>query len=68
MLGSRSSCPSSIVTLKNGVQNLHQLYIPEKVSAKPVKDEVETITEEEFSRFEKQIRQKDGADADKTSS
>lgn len=27
--GSCSSCPSSIVTLKNGVQNMLQFYVPE---------------------------------------
>ena len=29
MQGSCTSCPSSIVTLKNGVQNMLQFYIPE---------------------------------------
>uniref|UniRef100_A0A182JEA0 NFU1 iron-sulfur cluster scaffold homolog, mitochondrial n=1 Tax=Anopheles atroparvus TaxID=41427 RepID=A0A182JEA0_ANOAO len=67
MQGSCSSCPSSIVTLKNGVQNMLQFYIPEVVSVEQVKDEVDKIAEEEFSRLEKQIRQKDEPAADKTS-
>lgn len=29
MQGSCTSCPSSVVTLKNGVQNMMQFYIPE---------------------------------------
>ena len=29
MQGSCTSCPSSVVTLKNGVQNMLQFYIPE---------------------------------------
>jgi NFU1 iron-sulfur cluster scaffold homolog, mitochondrial len=29
MQGSCTSCPSSMVTLKNGVQNMLQFYIPE---------------------------------------
>ena len=29
MQGSCTSCPSSLVTLKNGVQNMLQFYIPE---------------------------------------
>ena len=29
MQGSCSGCPSSIVTLKHGVQNMLQFYIPE---------------------------------------
>ena len=31
MQGSCTSCPSSIVTLKNGVQNMLQFYIPEVI-------------------------------------
>uniref|UniRef100_T1E8K6 NFU1 iron-sulfur cluster scaffold homolog, mitochondrial n=2 Tax=Anopheles aquasalis TaxID=42839 RepID=T1E8K6_ANOAQ len=59
MQGSCSSCPSSIVTLKNGVQNMLQFYIPEVVSVEQVTDEVDKIAETEFSKLEKQIRQKD---------
>ena len=29
MQGSCTSCPSSVVTLKNGVQNMLQFYVPE---------------------------------------
>ena len=29
MMGSCTNCPSSTVTLKNGVQNMLQFYIPE---------------------------------------
>ncbi|XP_058063139.1 NFU1 iron-sulfur cluster scaffold homolog, mitochondrial-like [Anopheles bellator] len=59
MQGSCSSCPSSIVTLKNGVQNMLQFYIPEVVSVEQVTDDVDDMTEKEFTRLEKQIRQKD---------
>ena len=31
MQGSCTSCPSSVVTLKNGVQNMLQFYIPEVI-------------------------------------
>ncbi|KAL0186287.1 hypothetical protein M9458_017957, partial [Cirrhinus mrigala] len=27
--GSCTSCPSSIITLKNGIQNMLQFYVPE---------------------------------------
>ncbi|KFB41827.1 AGAP000598-PA-like protein [Anopheles sinensis] len=64
MQGSCSSCPSSIVTLKNGVQNMLQFYIPEVVSVEQVKDDVDKIAEEEFSRLEKQIRKKDESAVD----
>ena len=36
--GACSSCPSSVVTLKNGIENMMQFYIPEVVSVEQVKD------------------------------
>ena len=36
MQGSCSSCPSSVVTLKNGVQNMLQFYVPEVQSVEQV--------------------------------
>lgn len=59
MQGSCSSCPSSIVTLKNGVQNMLQFYIPEVVSVEQVKDEADKITEKEFEKFDKHIEAKE---------
>ena len=35
--GSCTSCPSSIVTLKSGVQNMLQFYIPEVKGVEQVK-------------------------------
>lgn len=55
MQGSCTSCPSSIVTLKNGVQNMLQFYIPEVVSVEQVMDEVEIRTKKEFEEFEKRL-------------
>ncbi|KAM3868304.1 NFU1 iron-sulfur cluster scaffold homolog, mitochondrial [Diretmus argenteus] len=37
--GSCTSCPSSIITLKNGIQNMLQFYVPEVESVEQVKDE-----------------------------
>ena len=34
--GACTSCPSSIVTLKNGIQNMLQFYIPEVVDVQQV--------------------------------
>lgn len=56
MQGSCSSCPSSIVTLKNGVQNMMQFYIPEVVAVEQVEDEVDEITKTEFEKFEEKIK------------
>lgn len=64
MQGSCSSCPSSIVTLKNGVQNMLQFYIPEVVSVEQVYDEVDKKADSEFEKFEKNLKQK-GLDENK---
>ncbi|WGF86499.1 NifU family protein [Marinivivus vitaminiproducens] len=34
--GSCSGCPSSVVTLKNGIENLLRYYVPEVVEVRPV--------------------------------
>ncbi|KAI5622087.1 NFU1 iron-sulfur cluster scaffold-like, mitochondrial [Silurus asotus] len=39
--GSCTSCPSSIVTLKSGIQNMLQFYVPEVEGVEQVKDGVE---------------------------
>lgn len=57
MQGSCSSCPSSIVTLKNGVQNMMQFYIPEVIGVEQVQDEADKVTESEFEKFDQKIRQ-----------
>lgn len=59
MQGSCSSCPSSIVTLKNGVQNMLQFYIPEVVAVEQVTDQVDEVTEKEFEKLESKIQQKE---------
>ena len=43
MQGSCSSCPSSIVTLKNGVQNMLQFYIPEVQGVEQVGSDSELV-------------------------
>lgn len=58
MQGSCSSCPSSVVTLKNGVQNMMQFYIPEVIGVEQVQDEVDKINEEEFKKLEQNIKTK----------
>ncbi|XP_067011267.1 NFU1 iron-sulfur cluster scaffold homolog, mitochondrial [Anabrus simplex] len=55
MQGSCTSCPSSVVTLKNGVQNMLQFYIPEVLGVEQVEDEIQIITKKEFEEFEKKI-------------
>jgi Fe-S cluster biogenesis protein NfuA len=57
--GSCSTCASSIVTLKNGVQNMLQFYIPEVVSVEQVKDEVDKVVDNEFEKLEKNLKVKE---------
>lgn len=58
MQGSCTSCPSSVVTLKNGVQNMLQFYIPEVVSVEQVFDKADEVTDKEFLKLEEQLRTK----------
>lgn len=54
--GSCTSCPSSIVTLKNGVQNMLQFYIPEVLGVEQVQDEVDLVAEQHLRKFEKTLK------------
>lgn len=61
MQGSCSSCPSSIVTLKNGVQNMLQFYIPEVVSVEQVFDEVaDDMKDKVLQQLEDKLEKKKG--------
>ncbi|XP_046612701.1 NFU1 iron-sulfur cluster scaffold homolog, mitochondrial-like [Neodiprion virginianus] len=56
MQGSCTSCPSSVVTLKNGVQNMMQFYIPEVQGVEQVEDESDRAAKEEFEKLETRIQ------------
>lgn len=53
--GACSSCPSSMVTLKNGIENMMQFYVPEVVAVEQVEDEVDEINKTEFSKLEARL-------------
>ena len=57
--GSCTSCPSSIVTLKSGIQNMLQFYIPEVKEVEQVIAKEEEVAEKEFEEFDKKIEGKD---------
>ena len=57
MQGSCSSCPSSVVTLKNGVENMLQFYIPEVLSVEQVKDAVDHVVEKEFEKLDMKVEE-----------
>lgn len=51
--GSCTSCPSSMVTLKNGVQNMLQFYIPEVIAVEQIlEDERDIKAKEELEKLE----------------
>ncbi len=62
--GACSSCPSSVITLKKGVQNMLQFYVPEVQGIEEVEDEVDAVSKNEFEKFEEKLR----AEEDKLSS
>lgn len=59
MQGSCTSCPSSIVTLKNGVQNMLQFYIPEVVSVEQIFDKADDIQSSELKKLEVRLKDED---------
>ena len=63
MQGSCTNCPSSVVTLRKGVQNMMQFYIPEVLGVIQVEDEVDKIAKEEFEKLEKKVAEATAATA-----
>lgn len=57
MQGSCTNCPSSVVTLKNGVQNMMQFYIPEVQGVIQVEDESDKVAKAEFEKLEKKVNE-----------
>jgi len=59
MQGACTSCPSSVVTLKNGVQNMLQFYIPEVIAVEQVFDRSDEVSDSEFKKLEEKIQDKE---------
>ncbi|CAK9300411.1 unnamed protein product [Gordionus sp. m RMFG-2023] len=53
MQGACTGCPSSVVTLKHGIENMLKFYVPDIKSVEQIEDETETISQKEFEKFEK---------------
>ncbi|OUC41529.1 NifU-like protein [Trichinella nativa] len=49
--GACTGCPSSVYTLKNGIENMLKFYVPEVKGVEQVVDEVEEIAEKEFQKI-----------------
>uniref|UniRef100_A0A5S6QXK2 NFU1 iron-sulfur cluster scaffold homolog, mitochondrial n=1 Tax=Trichuris muris TaxID=70415 RepID=A0A5S6QXK2_TRIMR len=58
MQGACTGCPSSIGTLKNGIENMLQFYVPEVKSVEQVADPSESVSEAAYERLEDIIRTK----------
>uniref|UniRef100_UPI00398F03D9 NFU1 iron-sulfur cluster scaffold homolog, mitochondrial-like isoform X2 n=1 Tax=Pristiophorus japonicus TaxID=55135 RepID=UPI00398F03D9 len=56
LLGSCTGCPSSVITLKSGIQNMLQFYIPEVDEVVQVQDEVDEINIKVFAELEKKLK------------
>ena len=56
MQGACTSCPSSVVTLKNGVQNMLQFYIPEVIAVEQVFDRSDEASDAEFKKLEEKLK------------
>ncbi|CAL8298716.1 unnamed protein product [Merluccius merluccius] len=56
LVGSCTGCPSSTVTLKNGIQNMMQFYIPEVDAVEQVEDEVDEVNAKVFSELERKLQ------------
>uniref|UniRef100_A0A914CZF4 NFU1 iron-sulfur cluster scaffold homolog, mitochondrial n=1 Tax=Acrobeloides nanus TaxID=290746 RepID=A0A914CZF4_9BILA len=55
MQGSCTGCPSSAVTLKNGIKNMMQFYVPEVKDVIEVTDPSDNIVEQQFQELEKKL-------------
>ncbi|XP_056327488.1 NFU1 iron-sulfur cluster scaffold homolog, mitochondrial isoform X2 [Danio aesculapii] len=56
LVGSCTGCPSSTVTLKNGIQNMMQFYIPEVDNVEQVQDEVDEVNMKVYTELEKKLQ------------
>ncbi|KAI9352637.1 hypothetical protein BDR26DRAFT_849605 [Obelidium mucronatum] len=54
--GACRTCDSSVVTLKNGIENMLMHYVPEVTTVEQVFDEMETISNNEFQKLEKALK------------
>ncbi|RIA97681.1 scaffold protein Nfu/NifU N terminal-domain-containing protein [Glomus cerebriforme] len=53
--GACRSCDSSIVTLRNGIENMLMHYIPEVTCVEQVLDEEESVSQREFEKLEQKL-------------
>uniref|UniRef100_A0A3B4A7V8 NFU1 iron-sulfur cluster scaffold homolog, mitochondrial n=1 Tax=Periophthalmus magnuspinnatus TaxID=409849 RepID=A0A3B4A7V8_9GOBI len=57
LVGSCTGCPSSTVTLRSGIQNMMQFYIPEVDKVEQVEDEVDEVNAKVFQEVEHKLQE-----------
>ena len=53
--GACKSCPSSVVTLKHGIQNMLQFYVKEVKSVEEITDHEELVSRQAFNQLEEKL-------------
>uniref|UniRef100_A0A914YT76 NFU1 iron-sulfur cluster scaffold homolog, mitochondrial n=1 Tax=Panagrolaimus superbus TaxID=310955 RepID=A0A914YT76_9BILA len=53
--GACTGCPSSSITLKSGIKNMMQFYVPEIQDVVEIKDEADQLIEDELKKFETKL-------------
>ncbi|KAI8871091.1 HIRA-interacting protein 5 [Ramicandelaber brevisporus] len=56
--GACRTCSSSVITLKNGIENMLKYYVPAVTSVEQVADQLEQQAQDEFDKMEQQIKTK----------
>jgi NFU1 iron-sulfur cluster scaffold homolog, mitochondrial len=62
MQGACKSCSSSVITLKNGIENMLMHYIPEVRGVEQITDEAEEVSRREFRKLEGRYPKDDDED------
>ena len=55
LMGACKTCSSSVVTLKNGIENMMMHYIPEVKGVEQILDEMESVSKSELEKMEKNL-------------
>ncbi|CAF1551084.1 unnamed protein product [Rotaria magnacalcarata] len=61
--GACTSCPSSMITLKSGIQNMLQFYVPEVTAVEQTEDELDKKAKKEFEEFEEKLEHEEEDEA-----
>lgn len=56
--GACGTCPSSTATLKGGIENMLMHYVPEVEAVEQVMEEKDIVSEEAFTKLEKELLRK----------